>query len=245
MRADCATPKPWPQSQNMLLKIAEMHRFKAILFDLDGTLVDSAPDIRAAINRVLARKGRRPLDLPEVVSMIGDGAPKLVERAFRRTGEPYPADQIDVLTQVFVDFYDGHGSTLTRVFPGVVQALKSQKEAGVLLGICTNKPQGPTEQILEGLGLAPFIDASIGGDVLPKRKPDASHPLAVLNKLGVTPADAVMVGDSPNDVNAGKNAGLPTIAVSFGYTRVPPPEMGADILIDHFDELQEALSKLT
>jgi len=229
----------------VLLKIADMHRFKAILFDLDGTLVDSAPDIRAAINRVLARKGRRPLDLPEVVSMIGDGAPKLVERAFKKTGKPYSDDQIAILTGVFVDFYDGHGSTLTKVFPGVLNALKQQKDAGVLNGICTNKPQMPTEQILAGMGLAPFIDAAIGGDVLPKKKPDASHPLAVLEKLGIAPEDAVMVGDSPNDVNAGKNAGLPTIAVSFGYTRVPPPEMGADILIDHFDQLAEALTKLS
>jgi len=222
-----------------------MHRFKAILFDLDGTLVDSAPDIRVSINHVLKQEGRRLLDLPEVIWMIGNGVPKLVERAFKKTGEPLAEDQITKFADRFVDFYDGQGTNLTACFPGALEALKAQKDLGILIGVCTNKPQRPTEQILEGMGLAPYVDLAIGGDAIPKKKPDPSHPLALLEKLGVDPKDALLVGDSPNDIDAGKDAGLPTIAVSFGYTRVPPPELGADILIDHFDQFAEALTKLS
>ena len=221
-----------------------MARFKAVLFDFDGTLVDSVSDLRVALNRVLGRKGRRPVSDDEVRLMVGDGAAKLVERGFAATGEPWPEEDIPILTDVFIDFYDGKGAAMTKAYPGVMDVLKKLKDEGIKLGVCTNKPQGPTDSILRELGMASFFDAVIGGDALAVRKPHAGHVEAVLDKLGVSKAEAAFVGDSPNDVAAGHNAGLPVVAVSYGYSRIPPKELGAEALIDDFDALPNALKRI-
>ena len=175
---------------------------KVVVFDLDGTLVDSVPDIEAALNWLLARLGRRQVARDEVAGMVGDGVPKLVERGLR--------------------------------------------DAGCLLAVCTNKPAGATAEILGALDLAPFFAAVAGGDTVPGvRKPDPRHLMHVLDQLGAAPGDAVMVGDSHNDVNVAKAAGVATVAVTFGYAHGPVEDLGADLLIDHFDDLVPALGRLT
>ncbi len=218
-----------------------MPQFKAVLFDLDGTLVDSAADLCRATNEVLKHQGRRPIEVNDVRQMIGDGAGVLIERAFRLTGEPCPKKKLPELMNIFINFYDGNGAIETRPYPGVMAVLEKLKAEGIQMAVCTNKPQGPAEGILEELNMTPYFQSVIGGNALPYRKPDRRHVEAVLNQLGVSHEEALFVGDSINDVQAAQNAGLPIVAVSYGYTRVPPNEFGADALIDQMSELPKAM----
>ncbi|WP_142847134.1 phosphoglycolate phosphatase [Telmatospirillum sp. J64-1] len=213
----------------------------AIIFDLDGTLIDSAPDLRHALNRLLDEEGRRALSMPEVVSMVGDGAPTLVERAFAATG-PLPAD-LQAMVRRFLDIYEGSVAVDTRVYAGVLDTLNALRDQGLAMGICTNKPYAPTMEVLAVLDLAQYFDVVLGGDSLEVRKPNPRHVQVTLERLGGDPARSIMVGDSPNDVAAGRGAGLKVVAVSFGYSRVPPAELGADVLIDHFEQLPQAIAE--
>lgn len=215
----------------------------AVVFDLDGTLIDSLPDLCTAANRLLEQEGRHTLTPAQVRPMIGDGARKLVERAFAATGDGREAE-LDDLTRRFLDIYEAMVAVDTRPFPHVIEALETLRAQGLRLGVCTNKPQHATMELLEALDLKRYFDAVVGGDALPVRKPDPRHVIATLAALGTDTRRAVAVGDSPNDVNAAKAAGVPVVAVSFGYTRVPPPELGADILVDSFAEVPGAVNRL-
>jgi phosphoglycolate phosphatase len=215
---------------------------KAVIFDLDGTLVDSASDIQVAINKLLAEEGRRPLTLEEVSAMIGDGAPKLVERAMNATGEGGAPDDLPTLTGRFLGFYEGHTTDLTRPYPGVLEALERLRSAGVRMGICTNKPERPTRELLRDLRLAPYFRVVFGGDTVEGvKKPDPRLIHAVLDALGARPAEAVMVGDNANDVGAARAARIPVILRAGGYTRVPAKELDADRVITDFLELPETI----
>jgi phosphoglycolate phosphatase len=219
-----------------------MRTIKAVIFDLDGTLVDSAPDIQVALNKLLAEEGRRPVTLEEVAAMIGDGAPKLVERAMNATGAADAPDDLPTLTGRFLGFYEGHTTDLTRPYPGVREALERLRSAGVRMGICTNKPERPTRELLRDLRLAPYFLAVFGGDTVEGvKKPDPRLIHAVLAALGASPAEAVMVGDNANDVAAARAAGIPVILRAGGYTRVPAKELDADRIISDFFELPEAM----
>lgn len=218
----------------------------AIIFDLDGTLIDSAPDLRTAMNRVLARKGRRPLELDELKMMVGDGVPKLVERAFATTGAPLDPDSLTVLAQVFLDFYEGHGAVLTRPYPGAAEVLARLKGQGLKLALCTNKPQKATEAIIGQLGLAGFFDTVVGGDAPPAKKPDPAHLRMALDRLGVTTASTVMVGDGAADVAAARAAGLPVLVMAHGYSRgVAPEALGADGVVPDLAALPGLIERLS
>ena len=219
---------------------------KAVVFDLDGTLVDSAPDLRVAINKLLTEEGRRPLALEEVTSMIGDGAMKLVERAFAATGGCNGADPLERLTARFLAFYDGHATDSTRPYPGVPETLALLRKQQWALGICTNKPERATREVLRGLALDQHFAAVAGGDsIAGVRKPDPRLLLAVIDRLGTAPAAAVMVGDNANDVQAARAADVPVIIRAGGYTRVPLSHLRADAVIEHFAELPAALDQVT
>jgi len=221
-----------------------MGRFKAVVFDLDGTLIDSAPDLRTALNGLLAEHGRRPLTLDEVTAMIGDGASKLVERAFAATGDA-AGDDLVSLTEGFLARYEGKAAVETRPYPGVPETLAGLVADGIALGICTNKPEAPTREILRDLGLDDAFTAIYGGDTIGGvRKPDPRLVLAVLEALGTVPEDAAFVGDNANDVGAARAAGLPIILRAGGYTVVPADELGADAVIAEFRELPGALEGL-
>jgi phosphoglycolate phosphatase len=210
-------------------------RISAVIFDLDGTLVDSAPDLCGVVNRMLDEYGRARLALDDIRKMVGDGAAKLIERGFGATGGlPAPLPE---LTKRFIALYERRIADETRPFPGVVETLAHLTRAGLRLGVCTNKPTGLTNKLLEALDLAPFFKCVAGGD-LPFRKPDPRHVQLVMEALGGGPATTLMVGDSANDVAAAKAAGLKVFVVPFGYTRVPPSELGADRLLDRFDDLR-------
>lgn len=221
------------------------HAVRAVVFDLDGTLIDSAPDLRTALNRLLTEENRRLLALDEVKMMIGDGAHKLVERGFAATGRAAGTGDLEVLTGRFLAFYEGHAAEQTRVYPGAAAALEALRGAGYGLGLCTNKPHAATLEILEALGLEGYFQVVLGGDSLPGvRKPDPRHLLAAVERLGAGPRQAVMVGDNRNDVAAARGAGMAVIVVSFGYPRMPVEKLGADLVIDRFTDLAGAIGRL-
>lgn len=188
-----------------------------LIFDLDGTLIDSAPDIRAAVNRMLAGEGLEPLDLPTVTDFVGNGMPKLVERVMAVKGID-PARH-KALTQVTLDHYNAAPSALTRPYPGVPQALAALEAAGHRLALCTNKPEAPARAILADLGLARHFPVVIGGDTLPMRKPDPAPALECVKAMGG--GDAAFIGDSEVDAETAEAAGLPFYLFTEGYRKSP------------------------
>jgi phosphoglycolate phosphatase len=217
---------------------------KAVLFDLDGTLIDSAPDIAAAVNELLARSGRGPLTLTQVTSMIGNGVEKLVERAIEATGEPLGPEALKREQMTMLDIYAKHLTGLTALMPGVREALDALHGDGVLLGLVTNKPQRFIETVLDYFGLSRLFGVVIGGDAGVPKKPAPDMLLAALEQFGVAPADAVMVGDSPADVDSARAAGTASVIVRGGYTSTPAERLGADIVIDDMTGLAAALNRL-
>jgi len=212
----------------------QLSRPTAVVFDLDGTLVDTAPDLGAALNRLLAEHDRPGLALSEIRTMIGDGAAKLVERGFSASGG-YPVDPASLVSR-FLVLYERSVADLSRPFEGTMDMLQRLTDSGLLLGVCTNKPARPTRQVLAALGLERYFVAVAAGDG-PARKPDPRHLLGVVEDLGAKPAATLMVGDSTNDVQAARAAGAQSVVVTFGYTAIPPHELGADAVIERFADL--------
>lgn len=216
--------------------------FRSVVFDLDGTLIDSAPDIARAVNRTLAAYDRPALSVDQVRGMVGDGAGMLLRCAWQATGAPLAEERAaDVLAR-FIELYAEDTADPSCFYPGVPATLAALAEAGVALGLCTNKPERVTRKLLAPLGLEATFAAVAGGDTLPFRKPDGRHLTWVIERTGG--GAAAMVGDGINDVKAARAAGVPVVAVSFGYPRMAVAELGADVVIDRFDELPDALRKL-
>ena len=218
--------------------------FEAVVFDLDGTLVDTAPDLHAHLNELLLELGRPGIGLATIRPLIGDGARALIERGLAASGGVPATADLDALFLEFLTRYTARPLRFGAAYDGVSGALDALQDAGVRLGLCTNKAQAPTDRLLAELDLARYFGAAIGGDALPVRKPDAGHLRAVLERLGVAASRAAMVGDSQTDLLAARAAGLPCVLVSFGYTRVAARELGAEAVIDHMDELGAALARL-
>jgi phosphoglycolate phosphatase len=218
-----------------------MYDAKAIVFDLDGTLIDTAPDLRAALNQVLVGMDRRELTLEEVRRMIGDGTPALMERALAATGTMTDLNQAH---RKLVQIYEASLANLSRLFPGVDTTLRLLRDSGANLGICTNKPQAATLSVLEAFNVAHYFEAVVGADIVPFRKPDPRHLLSVIQRLRVTISEAVMVGDSENDYAAARSAGVPVILMRYGYLRVPPEKLTPDIWLDDFAAIPSALARL-
>ncbi|GGG28763.1 phosphoglycolate phosphatase, bacterial [Caldovatus sediminis] len=191
---------------------------RTALFDLDGTLVDSAPDLHAATDRLMARLGLPGFARAEIVAMVGDGARALVERALAARGRSFDADAL----ADFLADYTAHSAVQTRPFPGIPEALDALAAAGWRLAVCTNKPEAATRALLEALGLLGRFAAIGAGDSFAVRKPDPGHLLATLRLAGGAPAAAVMVGDHRNDVAAALAADLPCVFATWGYG---PPMM--------------------
>ena len=215
----------------------------ALLFDLDGTLVDSLLDLRSGLNQMLSEMGRRELSPEEVRLMIGDGSRALVGRALSATGSPTDAE--DASYQRFMQIYQAGLSHLTRLYPGVEETLRTLRDEGARLAICTNKPQAATVALLQQLGIAGYFDAILCGDVVPFRKPDPRHLLLALEQLRAVPKESAMIGDNENDYAAARGAGLPVILMRYGYLRVPPETLTPQMWLDRFSDLPQALGSLT
>ena len=204
----------------------------AIVWDLDGTLVDSAPDLTFALNTVLDKRGFFTHSIETVRTMIGNGVPKLVERGFSAVGvRPDPA-QLDELVAMFVKEYKACATDNTRPYPGVVEALQEIHGMNIPMGVCTNKPEAFTRQILEGLGLSGYFSSVVGGDSTKTRKPDPEPVLACLRGLLTEPATSLMIGDSVHDVHAANAAGVTVGVVPWGYRSAPVEELGADFILN-------------
>jgi phosphoglycolate phosphatase len=218
-----------------------MSGFSSLLFDLDGTLIDSAPDVCASINRVLTIMSRPPISIADTKLLVGYGARTLVEKALDMTGPPGSEEDIDFLLSGFLDSYRRNPSEHTVLFPGAREALERFTEAGIRLGICTNKPEATCFPVLEAFDLKQYFATVICGDTLDFRKPDPRHVFHTLDAMGAKRNDAAFIGDSEADIEAANNADLPSVLVTFGYCNVPFDSLGANALIGHFDQLDAAL----
>ncbi|MBF0129753.1 MAG: phosphoglycolate phosphatase [Alphaproteobacteria bacterium] len=224
--------------------MSRLDAFRAVVFDLDGTLIDSAPDVANAVNRTLAELGRPPLDFGAVKPMIGDGVRPLLEKALSATGPAPAPDQVAAGIARYLHFYRAEPAAHTVVYPGVRETLRLLADRGLRLGVCSNKPHEMTVLVLEALGLAGLFRAILGGGVLPVQKPDPGHLGHVLALMAVTAAETAFVGDSEVDMAAARNGGVRSIAVGYGYARVPASELDADILIQSFSQVPDALARL-
>ena len=215
-----------------------------IVFDLDGTLIETAPDLVGTLNVLLAREGIAPLPLASARTMIGQGARALIARGFAAAGAPLGEPKLSALFVDFIAHYLAHIADQSRPFPGLLGALDGLEAEGARLAVCTNKRTDLSVALLDALGLSHRFAAIVGGDAVAAQKPAAAHLTATIERAGGTVGRAVMVGDSASDAGAARAAGVPLVLVSFGYTDVPARELGADILIDHFDELGPACRRL-
>ncbi|HEX7775587.1 MAG TPA: HAD family hydrolase [Parvibaculum sp.] len=215
-----------------------------LLFDLDGTLADTAGDLCETMNVVLSRHGRARVPDARVRHLVGGGARLLMERGFAETGAPASDALLDQTFEEFIAYYSDHIADHTELWPGVKAVLDRLHAADVALAVCTNKVERLSRQLLERLGIDGYFPVVIGGDTLSVKKPDPMHLFEAVRLLGGDRRTTIMVGDSETDIDAAKNAKMPSICVSFGYTRQPVTELGADIIIDHFDEFPRALATL-
>jgi len=220
----------------------------AVLFDLDGTLVDSLPDLLWALNQLLGELGLRQARLDEVQGWVGDGVAMLVERALAATrGRGEVGLDEGVLQQAiakFTAYYQSHVAVESRLYPGVRAMLDQLRAQGYKLAVCTNKPTALAQELLATLGVALYFTAVIGGDAVSRRKPHGEHIAATLAALGTEARHSVMVGDSANDVAAARAAGIPVLVVSFGYFSGPAQDLKADGVIENFSQLLQALGAL-
>ncbi len=214
--------------------------YRIWLLDLDGTLVDSAPDLHGALNAVLDQHGHDIVTEDSVRDWVGAGARVLLERALaaQHPGRAPRELGIDTLHADFLTYYEAHIADLSRPYPGVVASLERLRADGVLLGVVTNKYEGLSNRLLAALELQGHFDTVIGGDTLPERKPHASPLLEACRRLGGTAADALMVGDSITDVRAARAAGMPVVCVSYGYNHGEDIRgVGADAVVDSLSAL--------
>ncbi len=216
----------------------------AIVFDLDGTLIDSVPDVRAALNRMLIELGASPLSLKQVEATIGDGAAAMIERAFVMAGTSLDNIYLGTCLQSYLSHYRDHPVAHTTVYSGVREVLAAFKSQDVVMGICTNKPSAMAALVLEELDLDHYFAAVAAGDDTDFPKPDGRHIAQTLSLMGARGRQAIMVGDSETDMGAARDLGIPSIAVTYGYSKHGAKSLDADALIDAFTELPGAVSRL-
>lgn len=216
----------------------------AIIFDLDGTLVDTAPDLVAALNAVLTAEGQAPISPSDLRHVVGHGVRAMFEHALLRASVDVSAERLANLTERFLAHYRTNIARDSRPFPRVPETLDRLATNGASLGVCTNKAHDLTELLLNELSLSRHFPAVFGGGRTPYNKPDPRHVFAVMRALNGNCRRAVFVGDSSIDVQAARAAEIPVIAMSYGYTPVPVHELGADAVLDDFAQLPETISRL-
>jgi len=215
-----------------------------IVWDLDGTLIDSALDLAQALNRQLREHGRAGLDENLVRTMIGDGVAKLIEWGFAAGGHRMCGPELEDLIPRFMTIYSACATDNTRLYAGAQQVLEHFSNAGVRQGICTNKPEGVTRQILSDLSIADYFGAVIGGDTTPAKKPDPLPLISCLDALNATHEQSIFIGDTGVDVATARAAGIPIGIVTFGYARKAVTDLAADFLIDNLDTMPMFINEL-
>ena len=215
-----------------------------IAFDLDGTLVETAPDLIGTLNRMLAARDIPRMPVETAQHLVGHGALALLRHGFQEAGAAWDEVEAPALLQIFLDDYLEHIADHSRPYEGVVETLDRLAERGALLCVATNKRTDLSVALIEALGLTRHFAVVCGPDRVSARKPDGAHVREAVQMAGGDPARAVMVGDGAPDVQAAKHAGVPCVVVSFGYTPIPAEDLGGDVLIDHFADLEEAIDGL-
>ncbi len=216
-----------------------------IVFDLDGTLAETAPDIIGTLNVILAHEGLDPVPVSKARELVGAGARALIERGFVLYGRPLGADKLEALFQMFLTIYSEHICDHSHLYEGVIEALDVLAAKGHRLAICTNKPQRHSLLLLDALKVTHRFAAVAGRDRFDVFKPDARHLTLTIEAAGGDPRHAIMVGDSRTDIQTARNAGLPVVCVPFGYTDVPIESLGPDRVVQRFSELPAAILELS
>src|SRR3954464_15812443 len=215
-----------------------------VVFDLDGTLVDTAPDLINALNFILTREGMPAVPLQSARTMIGAGARKLIERGLELDGRIISSEDIARLTSDFIDYYAAHIADASRPFEGLENALDDLQRQGYRFAVCTNKLEWLSKLLLDQLGLSPRFAAICGADTFGVSKPDPVILQQTVARAGGQMSSAIMVGDAGPDVGAPRRSGIPVIGVEFGYTDVPIAELKPDRLIGHMRDLPDAVNSL-
>jgi phosphoglycolate phosphatase len=208
-----------------------------IVFDLDGTLVDTAPDLVASLNHAVTKAGLEPVGYDDLTHLVGHGAQAMIERTFKLRDAPLSEEELAFQMKTFVAHYHETMPGASMAYPGVIDALDRLSNAGYVLAVCTNKLEILARTLLDTLDLTPRFAAITGGDTFDVRKPHAEHLLATIRLAGGTPERAVMIGDSRNDILVAQNAGVPSVAVPFGYSDVAVETLQPSVVITHFDAL--------
>jgi phosphoglycolate phosphatase len=221
-----------------------MTSIPTIVFDLDGTLVDTAPDLISALNFILDREGLPAVPLQSARNMIGAGARKLIERGLELEGRAATVDDITRLTVDFIDYYAAHIADGSRPFEGLETALDDLTARGYRLAVCTNKLEWLSKRLLDALGLSPRFAAICGADTFGVSKPDPTILRQTVAQAGGDLSSTIMVGDAGTDIGVARRAGVPVIGVTFGYTDVPIADLKPDRLIEHMRDLPAAVDAL-
>jgi phosphoglycolate phosphatase len=217
---------------------------RTVVFDLDGTLVDTAPDLISALNHVLDREGLPPVPLHAARNMIGAGARRLIERGLEVDGRAVALEDLNRLTNDFIDHYAAHIADASRPFEGLEAALDELAARGCRLAVCTNKLEWLSKLLLDRLGLSARFAAICGADTFGIAKPDPAILRQTVARAGGEMSRTVMVGDAGPDIGVARRAGVPVIGVEFGYTEVPIAELKPDLLIGHMNQLPAAVERL-
>ena len=215
-----------------------------LVFDLDGTLIDTAPDLAAATNHVMARLGLAAVDERDIRPWVGHGALKMIEQAARAHGRILTEPELYDLFEIFILYYSDHIAVSSRPYDGVIAALDGFMADGAALAVCTNKLERHARQVICELGLAKYFTVITGRDSLGVYKPDPGHLTGTIARAGGKPERAVMIGDSETDIKTAKAARIPVVAVTFGYSVEPVATFAPDVTIDHYSELSASVGRL-
>lgn len=215
-----------------------------IVFDLDGTLVDSAPDLIGTLNRQLRLHNLPEVPLSAARHLVGHGARALLQHGFAEAGATWDEARSPQLFDAFIADYLAHIADETRPFDGAVEAMDRLAARGATLAVATNKRTDLSLALIEALGLTARFACIVGPDAVSARKPDGAHLVETVHRAGGDTARAIMIGDSATDTAAARNAGVPCVVVGFGYTEIPPADLGGDIVIGHYRELDAAIGRL-
>lgn len=215
---------------------------KLIVFDLDGTLLDTSNDLLDCVNHCLMSVDLKPVVYEDLTFLVGQGARAMITRAFELNKAKLSEAELDRLFDLFIEYYTAHMPGTSTAYPGLMDAIARLSAAGYCHAVCTNKHEGMARKLLELLSLTDHFDAITGGNTYPYRKPDARHLLNTIELAGGIPETSIMIGDSKNDIYAAQNADVASIAVSFGFSDVPVETLNPSVVINNYGELTVELA---
>lgn len=212
-----------------------------VIFDLDGTLVHTAPDLLRATNHVLEQSGRNPIALEQLLDTVSFGAKQMIKRGFELTGDPVGEAELDIMFMRFLDYYIANVAVDSHPFEGCIDLLEKCQTKGMKLGVCTNKFETVAVKLLAELDMLKYFAAVVGPDTINIAKPDPAPYRETIKRIGGDIHKSIMVGDSKIDIMTAKAAKVPVIACTFGYSDEPIEDLGADYVLGHYDEMAEVL----